>query len=99
MDDSLVYNIEDPNIFYKEYDTSKNKSSPILNKYEKTQVIYERCNLILNGAKPYIKDPHKYNSVEEIVLEELRLNKIPFIIKRKIGWKYEYWKLQDLSIN
>jgi len=99
MDETLVYSIEDPNIFYKEYDTSKNKSSAILNKYERTQVIYERCNLILNGAKPYIKDPHKYNSIEEIVLEELRLNKIPFIIKRKIGANYEYWKLQDLSIN
>ena len=59
MDDTLVYNIEDPQIFYKEYDTSKNKSSPILNKYERTQVIYERCNLIINGAKPFIKNPEK----------------------------------------
>ena len=98
MNEDIVYNIEDPTIFYKEYDTSKNISSPILNKYERTQVIYERCNLITNGAKPFIKNPEKFNSIEEIVLEELKQKKIPFIIKRKVGNKYEYWKLKDLFI-
>ena len=98
MDEDIIYNIEDPSIFYKEYDTSNNISSPILNKYERTQVIYERCNLIINGAKPFVKNPEKFNSIEEIVLEELKQKKIPFIIKRKIGNKYEYWKLKDLLI-
>ena len=98
MNEDIVYNIEDPTIFYKEYDTSNNMSSPILNKYERTRVIYERCNLITNGSKPFIKNPEKYNSIEEIVLEELKQKKIPFIIKRKIGNKYEYWKLKDLLI-
>ena len=98
MNEDIVYNIEDPTIFYKEYDTSKNISSPILNKYERTQVIYERCNLITNGSKPFIKNPEKFNSIEEIVLEELKQKKIPFIIKRKVGNKYEYWKLKDLLI-
>ena len=28
MNEDIVYNIEDPTIFYKEYDTSKNISSP-----------------------------------------------------------------------
>ena len=45
MDENIVYNIEDPTIFYKEYDKSKNTSSPILNKYEKTRVIYENFKL------------------------------------------------------
>lgn len=98
MDDSLVYNPEDPTIFYKEYDTSKNISSPMLNKYERTQIIYERCNLITNGSKPFIKNPEKYSSIEEIVLQELKEKKIPFIIKRKIGSNYEYWKLSDLLL-
>jgi len=98
MNENIFHNIEDPIIFYKEYDTSKNISSPILNKYEKTRVIYERCNLIINGAKPFIKNPEKFNSIEEIVLEELKQNKIPFIIKRKVGNNYEYWKLKDLLI-
>ena len=98
MNEDIVYNIEDPTIFYKEYDTSNNMSSPILNKYERTRVIYERCNLITNGSKPFIKNPEKYNSIEDIVLEELKQKKIPFIIKRKIGNKYEYLKLKDLLI-
>ena len=98
MNEDIVYNIEDSTIFYNEYNTSKNISSPILNKYERTQVIYERCNLIINGAKPFIKNPEKFNSIEEIVLEELKQKKIPFIIKRKVGNKYEYWKLKDLLI-
>ena len=31
-------------------------------------------------------------------LEELRQNKIPFIIRRPISNHYEYWKLEDLKI-
>jgi len=38
--------------------------------------------------------PHIY----EIVIEELRQKKIPFIIKRPLNNTYEYWKLEDLKI-
>ena len=50
--------------------------------------------------KPYIPTPEKYNTINEIVEEELKHKptKIPFIIKRNIGNNQEYWKLSDLII-
>ena len=98
MDSGIFYNPEDPSIFYKEYDTKNYISNPRLSKYEKTQVLYERVNLINNGAIVFIKNPDKYKSVLEIAEVELQERKIPFIIKRKIGNNYEYWKLSDLIL-
>ena len=97
--DDLVYNIEDPSIFYKNYDKNKNITSPILSKYEKTIVLYNRIQLISNGSIPLIDNPDEFDSIYEIVEEELKKKKIPFILKRKIGNTFEYWKLEDLIIN
>jgi len=91
--------IEDPNIFYKNYDFTKNVTSPILSKYEKTIVLYNRVQLISKGSIPLIDNPDKFNTIDEIVQEELIQKKIPFIIKRKIGDRFEFWKLEDLIIN
>ena len=100
MDENMISNIEDSNQFYLQYDIKNNKSSNILSKYEKTMVIFERAQLISNGSKPYISNPEKYKSINEIVEEELKHKptKIPFIIKRNIGNNQEYWKLSDLII-
>ena len=99
-EDIIITNIEDSNQFYSQYDIKNNKSSNILSKYEKTMVIFERAQLISNGSKPYISNPEKYKSINEIVEEELKHKptKIPFIIKRTIGNIQEYWKLSDLII-
>ena len=70
----------------------------ILNKYEKTTVIIMRCEQINSGFLPLIDNFDKFNTIEEIVEEELKQKKIPFIIKRNLGNKYEYWKLEDLNI-
>ena len=37
-----------------------------------------------------------FNNVYDIALEEFNNKKIPFIIKRFINNKYEYFKLEDL---
>ena len=97
--EDLVYNIEDPSIFYKNYDKNKNITSPILSKYEKTIVLYNRIQLISNGSIPLIDNPDEFDSIYEIVEEKLKKKKIPFILKRKIGDTFEYWKLEDLIIN
>ena len=96
----IISNIEDSNQFYSYYDIKNNKSSNILSKYEKTMVIFERAQLISNGSKPYISNPNKYKTINDIVEEELKHKptKIPFIIKRNIGNNQEYWKLSDLII-
>lgn len=93
----ILTSIEDSNKFYKEYDAN-NSISNILNKYERTKVIFERYQMIANGSKPFITNPEKYDDIYDIVLEELKQKKIPFIIKRYIDGKYEYLKLQDFVV-
>ena len=94
----ILTSIEDSNKFYKVYNSEQNSISNILNKYERTKVIFERYQMIANGSKPFISNPEKYDNIYDIVLEELKQKKIPFIIKRYIDGKYEYLKLQDFVV-
>ena len=94
----ILTSIEDSNKFYKVYNSEQNSISNILNKYERTKVIFERYQMIANGSKPFISNPEKYDNIYDIVLEELKQKKIPFIIKRYIDEKYEYLKLQDFVV-
>lgn len=80
------------------YDTSKNITKPILNKYEKATILIMRCEQINNGFKPLIENYEKYNTIEEIVEKELESKKIPFIIKRNLRNQFDYWKLSDMDI-
>lgn len=68
----ILTSIEDSNKFYKVYNNEQNTISNILNKYERTKVIFERYQMIANGSKPFIKNPEKYNNIYDIVLEELK---------------------------
>ena len=97
-DSSIITNIEDSQTFYKLYNKSNNTLSNILTKYEKTKVIFERMQMITNGTLPYIPNPEKYDTIYEIVMEELKQKKIPFIIKRNINGRDEYLKLEDFII-
>ena len=97
-DSSIITNIEDSQTFYKLYNKSNNTLSNILTKYEKTKVIFERMQMITNGTLPYIPNPEKYDTIYEIVIEELKQKKIPFIIKRNINGRDEYLKLEDFII-
>ena len=57
-----------------------------------------RCEQINNGFLPLIENYEKYETIEEIVEKELELKKIPFIIKRNIKNRVDYWKLSDMQI-
>ena len=92
-----ITNIEDSNIFYDLYDIKNNKITNILNKYEKTKIICERCQMLANGSEPFIDNPESYNNIIDIAIEELNQKKIPFIIKRNIN-NEEYLKLKDFII-
>ena len=85
--------------FYKDYDITKNKTEPIMSKYEYTQILGLRVQQIERGAEPLIEITSDLDTPQLIAEEELRQRKTPFILKRKIGLnKYEYWKIEDLSI-
>ena len=79
------------------YDFSKNKTLPKITKYEKALLVGKRAKQIEEGANPNVKVLPGQNAIE-IAEEELRQRKIPFIIKRPIGNKFEYWKPADMEV-
>ena len=92
MDDTIIIEEKD------HFNTSKHFTQPILTKYEKTMIIIERTQQLLNQSTPLINNAESYNSIDDIVEEELRQKKIPFIIRRSIGNQYDYYKLSDLDV-
>jgi DNA-directed RNA polymerase subunit K/omega len=98
IEENIKENIEDINVFNKNYNIlmKQNKSSKVLSKYEKTKILSKRCEQLESGCTPLIKDYSKYDNIYDIALEEFNEKKIPFILKRFINGKYEYWKLKDL---
>ena len=97
---NIQNNIEDINVFNKNYESLKknNITNIYLNKYEITKILSKRSEQLESGCIPLIENYEKYNNVYDIALEELQQHKIPFILKRFINNKYEYWKLEDLKI-
>ena len=73
-------------------------SSKILFKFEKISIIINRIEQLNAGATPLISNLENYNSIEEIVYEELKQNKIPFKIKRNLYGKQEIIKLKELTV-
>ena len=72
------------------YDYTKNVTMPKITKYERALLIGKRAKQIEEGANPNVKYISG-QSVVSIAEEELRQRKIPLIIKRPIGNKFEYW--------
>lgn len=98
--DIILNNIEDSNVFRKVYDNLKksNTTSLYLNKYETTKILSKRCEQLENGSTPLIPNYEIYNNVYDIAFQEFKEKKIPFILKRLINNKYEYFKLEDLNL-
>ena len=82
----------------KNYDTLKlnNKTEPKLSRYEKAKIIGLRAQQLALGALPLVEPDIHTKSVIEIAEKELKLRKIPFLIKRKMGKTVEYWKIEDI---
>lgn len=99
QDISEIYNDDDVDYRYiiTSYDFSKNKTLPKITKYEKALLVGKRAKQIEEGANPNVKVLPGQTSID-IAEEELRQRKIPFIIKRPIGNKFEYWKPVDMEV-
>jgi len=81
------------------YDPTKNTSSNIMNKFEKTTILGKRATQIAYGADALFDVPPTMSSVIEIAEEELRLKKTPYILERDLGnGKKDYWKIADMII-
>jgi DNA-directed RNA polymerase subunit K/omega len=67
-----------------------------LTKYEMVRILGERTKQLTMGAKPLIKNYEGLN-YDKISEEELKLNMIPYKIKRTLpNGKYEIWTLDEL---
>ena len=67
-----------------------------LTKYEMVRILGERTKELTMGAKPLIKNYEGLN-YDKIAEEELKLNMIPYKIKRPLpNGKYEIWTLDEL---
>ena len=67
-----------------------------MTRYEMVRIIGERTKQLTMGAKPLIKN-YKTLTYEQIAIEELKHNMIPYKIKRPINGKYEIWKISELK--
>ena len=98
LDDDRLISVRDYSSIYRDYDVSKNKTRPVLTKFEHTMMIGKRAMQLASGAHPLIEVRADMDDVLEIAEEELRQKKIPFMIRRPIGNHYEYWRIDDLQI-
>ena len=75
-----------------------NRSKPVMSKYERTKIIGVRAQQISEGSIPLIEVPKHLTNTLDIATYELKMRKTPFIVKRNVGSKIEYWKIEDLTI-
>jgi DNA-directed RNA polymerase subunit K/omega len=78
-------------------------SKMIMTKYEFDAIISLRTTQISMGAIPFVDivDEIKSNiDLRKVAIQELKENKIPFIIKRPLpNNKYEYIRIRDLNLS
>jgi DNA-directed RNA polymerase subunit K/omega len=94
-DDNEIEAQPDINIVYTKKE--ERQSLAKLTKYEMVRILGERTKQLTMGAKPLIKN-YKGLNYDKIAEEELKLNMIPFKIRRPLpNGKYELWNLEELS--
>ena len=78
---------------------STKKTRPILTKYEKTSILGQRAQQILNGSNILVDiKTLKVKNPLEIARKELKEGLIPFIVRRPLpNGTYEDWKVSDLK--
>ena len=73
------------------------KTNPRLTRYEMVRILGERIKQLTMGAKPLVKNVQDI-TYDQIALEELKLNMIPFKIKRPLpNNKVEIWDINELN--
>jgi len=80
-------------------ENSKRISKNKMTRYEFVRIIGERTKQLTMGAKPLIKQSKLSEdfSYTEIAIEELKLNAIPFKIRRPVKDHYEIWSIEELD--
>jgi DNA-directed RNA polymerases I, II, and III subunit RPABC2 len=82
------------------YDPTKNKSNPVMSKYERSAVLGMRIEQLARGAQPFVDLPPEADKTPGAVAErELLERRLPFILKRTLpNGSHEYWRIEDLIV-
>ena len=92
FENSEIENVKEQKLLTNNERISSNR----LSKYEMVRILGERTKQLTMGAKPLLKN-YESLSYDKIAEEELKLNMIPFKIKRTLpNGKYEIWLLEEL---
>ena len=96
---SNIQELDDYRNVYLNYDVTKNKLSPIMNKFEKALIIGKRSEMFDGNAMPLVDVPEGLTDPIEIAELELKQGKNPMIIERDNNGVIEYWKVRDLIVD
>ena len=77
---------------------SMHQTLPILTRFERSKILGLRTKQLNDGAEPFYEVPSNIIDSYYIAEQELQKKLLPFIIKRPVNKKCEYWKLADLKI-
>lgn len=76
----------------------KKKTLPIITRFELAKIKAIRMSQLSDGALPFVD--LETSDIEDIMNEELKQNKLPFIIKRDLPNKdFDLWKLSELILD
>ena len=94
--------VDEENIIENKFiviENSKRISRNKMTRYEFVRIIGERTKQLTMGAKPLIKQSKLSQefTYTEIAIEELKLNAIPFKIRRLVKDHYEIWAIEELD--
>ena len=76
----------------------KNKIKKIT-KFEIPTIIGIRATQIANGSPVLVDVPEYMWKTMDIAEYEFKKGATPFLIKKRVGNSFEYWKLEDLTHN
>ena len=67
-----------------------------ITRFELPTIIGFRAVQIANNAPVMVEVPKHMTNTLEIAEYEFKKGKTPFILKKRVGDSFEYWKLEDL---
>ena len=70
-----------------------------ITKFEIPTIIGTRAVQIAGGSPVLVEVPDYMTSTFDIAEYEFKKGATPFLIKKRVGAGFEYWKLEDLSHN
>lgn len=81
------------------YSPSKNKTYPIMTRFERAKILGLRTEQLARGADPMIEGDFSALSASAVAQMELEAKATPFIVVRNLpDGSQEFWKVKDLTI-